>query len=78
MNRVFKIKIVYPKYILPKYKCVCVLERENLRQQSKKILIKNMFENDEKLMLMTHKTDIKKSYKKSVNDHKKDIEKSVF
>ena len=24
MNRVFKIKIVYPKDILPKYKCVCV------------------------------------------------------
>ena len=37
-----------------------------------------MFENDEKLMLMTHKKDIKKSYKKSVNDHKKDVEKSVF
>ena len=37
-----------------------------------------MFEHDEKLMLMTHKKDIKKSYKKSVNDHKKDIEKSVF
>ena len=34
-----------------------------------------MFENDEKLMLMTHKNDIKKSYKKY---HKKDIEKSVF
>ena len=36
-----------------------------------------MFENDEELMLMTHKKDIKKSYKKSVNEHKKDVGKSV-
>ena len=36
MNRVFKIKIVYPKDILPKYKCVCVFERENLTTAIKK------------------------------------------